>query len=156
MTSVIGTNIGPDKRRAADSPQNFRKTNVCKSNPRFWETRPLTSKMTAWAASDVDKLIQVTDKQNKAINVAGKDRAMRESKKASTLTKHMALERRLSIQNGFPIGLFVGRKGHKIQELQERTGTIIKTYYTYESSFFLVFYPTPSALAAVKRAMGYN
>lgn len=133
-----------------------RDTNVYKSNQRFWATRPLTRDMMEWAASDVDKLIHVALNQNEVISFAQKDQLLQESKNRSTLIKQMALERRLTLQNGTPIGLFIGRKGCNIHSLEERTGTLIFKDHTYGSSFFMVFYPTISALAAVKSAMGYD
>jgi exonuclease 3'-5' domain-containing protein 1 len=138
-------------------PSNrVRDTNVYRSNPRFWATRPLTREMVEWATSDVDKLIDVAVNQNKVISLDQKDQALQESKNRSTLIKQMALERRLTLQGGIPVGVFIGRKGCNIQRLEERTGTMIMKDCAYGSSFFMVFYPTVSALAAIKSAMGYR
>jgi DNA polymerase I-like protein with 3'-5' exonuclease and polymerase domains len=130
-----------------------RDKSVYKNNPTFWASRPLTAKMIDWASSDVDKLLLVASKQVDALKDRGisqMEMAKQKSTEFTTVARDMSLAQGLQVSSP---GLFIGRGGSNLRNLQRRTGTKIYQEDRQHSNTWMVFYPTASALASVKRAM---
>jgi ribonuclease D len=128
----------------------IRDKSIYQDNPRFWATRPLTSKMIEWSSSDVDKLLPLAAKQREKVG----SRALEAKKKAMAYTsvvRDMKLERRVRCH--INTGRFIGPRGANIRRLQSRTGTMI--YKDENQGSWMIFYANSSDLNNVKAAMGH-
>ena len=131
------------------SPNDIRDKNVYRFNPAFWATRPLTSKMIEWAASDVDRLVDVATKQLDRIGESDRVRALRLSQEYVKSARDMKVIQGLRVT--INIGRFIGKRGANLRSLQRRTGTLI--YQDHEEQTWFVYYPSRDALDQVKLAM---
>jgi DNA polymerase I-like protein with 3'-5' exonuclease and polymerase domains len=127
-----------------------RDSSIYKINPRFWATRPLTSKMIEWSSSDVDKLLRLAAKQ-KVTLVSGSTEAKEKSMMYTSVVRDMKLER--SVRCHINIGRFIGPRGANIRRLQSHSGTMI--YKDGDQGTWMVFYTNNSDLNKVKEAMGH-
>ena len=125
-----------------------RDTSVYRRNPAFWATRPLTRQMIDWASSDVDKLLELASMQLAAVSEQGKIRAMAKSKANTTSARDMRVAKGMHVRNP---GYFIGKGGMNLRSLQRRTGTLV--YQMRPGDTWFVYYPTETALSAVKRKM---
>lgn len=120
---------------------------IYRSQPRFWETRPLTNRMITWASSDVDRLFDVAAKQLDGISDKAKGRAIARSNANIKHARDMKVVNDLSVRSP---GLFIGRGGTNLRSLQKRTNTLI---YNRSGSLFFVYYSSIDGLNEVKSAM---
>ena len=134
------------------SENGIRDKSVYKINPAFWATRPITTTMTEWAASDVDKLLLLATIQKEKLEKIGNyDKAMEESSEFTTIVRDMKLARGLQCRAN--VGRFIGTRGCNLRSLQKRTNTMI--YQEHRGQTWMVFYNDPKSLISVKSAMGY-
>ena len=99
-----------------------RDTNIYKTNPNFWASRPLTPTMIDWATSDVDKLSILANKQLHSASDRIKEDAMKQSEEYAASARSMMIKTGLRVRNP---GYFIGPRGANIQSLQRRTNTIM-------------------------------
>jgi ribonuclease D len=123
-----------------------RNKSVYKTQPAFWATRPLTKTMIEWASSDVDKLFDLASNQLQGINPKVQNTAedqtfswvsVRDMKIATGLTTNRP-------------GLFIGRGGSNVQQVERLTNTHIYTGYNRD---WFVYYWDETSLDSVKRSM---
>jgi hypothetical protein len=134
-----------------------RDKSIYRVDPNFWAKRPLTPKMIEWASSDVDKLIHLAKHQKEMIARSMIEKAREKSKENAESVSSMKLEHGLVLRCGKSPGSFIGARGSNVRSLQRRTGTMIyKDFGLAQDNVWMVFYPSPSALAPVKRAMGHG
>jgi Ribonuclease D len=123
-----------------------RDKSIYKRDPNFWANRPLTQMMIDWASSDVDRLVDIVQKQLEKMDESKKNRAIEKSSEYADLARNMKVVTGLSVNN---MGLFIGRGGRNIRRLEKRTGTLM---YQDHGKWF-VYYPDTFALTTVKYAM---
>ena len=129
---------------------------VYKFNPCFWARRPLTKSMIDRAAGDVDKLLDVAEKQLADLSTTRGtkqlvDLAYEMSKKNANELRSM--HQASGLQCKVPIGRFIGARGSSIKSLQRRTGTLI--YEDKRNNTWIVYYRSSNSLHQVKEALGY-
>lgn len=130
----------------------MRDKSVYKINPAYWATRPITTTMIEWAASDVDKLLLLATMQKDKLEKMGNyDEAMEKSSEFTTVVRDMKLARGLQCRAN--VGRFIGTRGCNIRSLQKRTNTMI--YQEHRGQTWMVFYNDLNSLKSVKSAMGY-
>jgi DNA polymerase I-like protein with 3'-5' exonuclease and polymerase domains len=129
-----------------------RDKSVYKTNPSFRATRPLTTRMIDWSASDVDKLLRVETRQesNLVRGSAQYQRAIVKSNEYTSSARNMKLEHHISCH--VPVGRFTGPRGNNLRSLQERTHTMV--YQDRADSTWMVYYNDPASLATVRSALG--
>lgn len=135
-------------------PSNAHRDNsVYKTNPRFWASRPMTTRMKDWASSDIDKLHALAQAQldRASANEASKGADLSEVYAMSA--RRMSLKRGVLLLGGMSTGAFIGRRGTNIRRLQSRTGTLL--YQDHDLGGWMIFYPTDSELNIVLSGMGH-
>ena len=139
------------------STNDARDNSVYNSNQSFWATRPLSQKMIDWASSDVDKLLQVANRQENNLLQRG-GRGTMSMKSAITMSnKNIAFYRDVKCARGIRCqishGQFIGRGGENIKRVQLQSGAA-KIQFR-EGSGWEVYYEHQHQLDHVKREMGY-
>ena len=114
-------------------PNDIRDGSVYKWNPRFWASRPLTSKMIAWASSDVDKLFDLADKQLARISPSAQNGAFAMSQENASLVVNMQVRSGSRVRNP---GLFIGRRGANIRSIERELGVLC---YQKSDGWFVYF-----------------
>jgi tetrahydromethanopterin S-methyltransferase subunit F len=79
--------------------------------------------MIEWASNDVDKLVELADRQIHRMDSAGLTDARAKSSIFASQAVEMKLEQGLMVTNS--IGLSIGTRGANLRSLQNRTGTLI-------------------------------
>jgi exonuclease 3'-5' domain-containing protein 1 len=128
-------------------PNITRDKSIYRSQPRFWETRPLTNKMITWASSDVDRLFDVTEKQLDGISDNAKGIAIARSNANIKHARDMKVVNDLSVRRP---GLFIGRGGTNLRNLQRHTNTLV---YQHSGGLWFAYYSSIDGLNKVKSAM---
>ena len=126
------------------SENTVRDKSIYRRNPSFWATRPLTSQMLDWTASDVDKLLKLADKQ--AAKLDSNTTALSKARVKSTEFSEQVINMKMAkgLQCMVDIGPFIGRRGCNLRSLQRRTGTLIYSdRNSGQSESWIVYYKTP-------------
>ena len=127
-----------------------RDKNVYTANPNFWATRPLTRQMIEWASSDVDRLIDVVEKQVERLGSLQINRAATRSQESVKFAREKEVTSGLVVTTN--IERFIGQRGANLRSLQARTNTLI--YQDRESGTWFVYHDMNSdGLERVQRAM---
>ena len=128
-----------------------RDKSIYKRQPRFWETRPISSIMITWASSDVDRLFDVAAKQLNGISDRKKQLAVAKSDASIKHAREMQIATGLSVRNP---GYFIGKGGCNLRSLQQRTDTLVyQRSGTGSGGVWYVYYSSTDGLNQVKLAM---
>jgi hypothetical protein len=153
ITGSINANLNDVLRYNGIDANDTRDKSVYTRNPAFWAQRPLTETMKDWAAADVNRLLDVAEKQLACLGEVGKRDAFRDSTAQISFARDMQLKNGLRVKTN--IGRFIGKGGANIRRLEKRTGALM--YQNREKGTWFVYYPSVSALRTVERAMpGYD
>jgi len=105
--------------------------------------------MIEWASSDVDRLFELATTQLDCISSDAREaRAVRKSNEFIKLARDMEVESGLQVNNP---GMFIGKRGANLRNLQKRTGTMVRQEST--SKNWVVYYRNGDDLNIVNRSM---
>jgi len=100
-------------------PNMARHSDVYKTNPAFWDTRPLTAPMLEWAKGDLCALFQLQDKQLKKVAaMPASAQAAQELKANMASQEHCDFARSASVASFHilsNVGHFIGKGGSSIR-----------------------------------------
>ena len=96
-----------------------RDTTIYKRDPQFWNRRPLSAQMIAWATEDISCLLQLQAKQGSASEAQRRACADRLTVCRDALLCTVPL-------HSTQIGRFIGKGGANIRALQEVTGAFLQ------------------------------
>ena len=122
-----------------------RDRSVYRINYRFWDERPLTTRMIQWATDDVSNLFELYEKQKSDLASAEFYTRAEESSMANCKSLRTWLSKIVEIKRS-KIGLFIGKNGSNVKELQTRLGVRIQVIGAKESRTFVVYAPNQQVM----------
>lgn len=131
-----------------DLPTNDnRDCSVYRTNPRFWEIRPLTEEMIQWASEDINGLFNLHDKMKSSAANALLQRASERSMERVTWSRNANVAT-VEVRN---VGRFIGTRGANIQRLTERYSVLFyKRRLVPHDGVFFVYCTSEASLNQVK------
>lgn len=141
--------LNPVLRHNGIEENDERDKSVYTNNHEFWDTRPITVQMTAWALKDLSGLLALSSLQSIAI---GNDPLKVEEVKSLTdefLT--WARSSSVGIINVKNVGRFIGRNGSNIRMIQKDLKVLCYGIGPRPSNRFVVYYDSIESFHRCKR-----
>ncbi|GMH53903.1 hypothetical protein TrRE_jg3296 [Triparma retinervis] len=146
ITGRVDVNLNDTLTHYRLDKNTNRDGSVYRTNHAFWATRPMTSKMKAWASDDVNSMFQLHAAQRQR---AGTGKSAAEARGAEYLEWADAQATTLTVRSP---GSFIGRGGSNLRALQNSTRTIIYGRGPRDKCEFAVYYRDEEGLDRVRRA----
>eukprot|EP00798_Chlamydomonas_sp_ICE-L_P017581 gene17581-23908_t len=138
--STVKNNLNKTLVKFGCTPNPVRNSNLYKSNPAFWATRPLQPWMIEWAAGDVQSLLELQDKQCKQADGRQLYKCEQASNNNAGTCRRVVMK--VTIRAG-SMGQFFGPGGSNLRSLENSTGAI---FSSMQSRDFLVYAKDKRAL----------